>query len=110
MKKLIVVFFCLSMGAAAMAQSAAGASKEEKERTMKNLREDVKAHEDTKHVIGNDMTHLRFRRAIDDHKEVARTHRLIDADRKKAKAQGIYRPVVTARKQVHAQEDEQRRS
>jgi hypothetical protein len=105
MKKLFVVFFCISMGAAAMAQSGPEASKVDKERTMKNLREDVKAHEDTKHVVGNDLTHLRFRRAIDEHKEVARTHRMVDADSKVAKAQGISHPVVTARRQLHAQSE-----
>ena len=103
MKKLIIMLLGMSVGTAVMAQEGPKRTGEQ-ERTMKNLREDVRAHEDTKHVVGHDLTHFRIRRAIMEHREVARTHRQIDADKRQAKSQGIQHPVVTARREVHHEE------
>jgi hypothetical protein len=110
MKKLLVMLFFMSMGAAAMAQSGPGvsASKRDKEKTMKNLRDDVRAHEATKHVVGHDLTHFRIRQAFMDHKQVAQTHRRVDADRRIAREQGIDHPIGNARRQIH--EEDQRMS
>jgi hypothetical protein len=106
MKKLIVVFLCLSVGAATIAHAGPGSnSTKAKEKTMKNLRSDVRAHEATKKVVGHDVTHFRLRQAFKDHKQVAQTHRLIDADSKMAKAQGIDHPVTKAKRQVRVQDD-----
>jgi Ni/Co efflux regulator RcnB len=110
MKKLIVVLLCMSMGAATIAQSGPGteSTKKAKDKTMKNLRGDVRAHEATKKVVGHDVSHLRLRQAVRDHKQVAQTHRTLNADSKIAKAQGINHPVTKAKRQVRVQDDNQK--
>jgi hypothetical protein len=104
MKKLFCLIFGMSIGAVVMAQTGPRHDRE-REKTMKNLREDVRAHEDTKHVVGNDLVHFRFRRAIQEHREVARTHRVIDRDRKIARRQGIDHPVAQARRELHREQE-----
>jgi Ni/Co efflux regulator RcnB len=108
MKKLVVVLICMSMGAATIAQSGPGTTTKAKEKTMKNLRGDVRAHEATKKVVGHDVSHLRLRQAVRDHKQVAQTHRTLNADSKLAKAQGINHPVAKAKRQVRVQNDNQK--
>ncbi|HEV2480633.1 MAG TPA: hypothetical protein VGS79_13245 [Puia sp.] len=110
MKKLIVVLFFLSMGAAVIAQSGpgVGASKRDQDKTMKNLREDVRAHEVTKQVVGHDVTYFRIRQALMDHKQVAQTHKRVDADRRVAREQGIDHPISKARR-LNREQDEHAR-
>lgn len=107
MKKLLVVLLCMSMGAATIAQSGPGisVSTRDKEKTMKNLRDDVRAHEATKQVVGHDVTHFRIRQAIMDHKQVSQTHKRVDADSRLARAQGIDHPITKARRQIRVQDD-----
>jgi hypothetical protein len=107
MKKLFIFCLVMAMGAVAFAQSGPGVSvsKRDQEKTMKNLREDVRAHEATKKVVGHDVTHFRIRQALMDHKQVAETHRRVDADRRVAREQGIDHPIGKARRQ-NRQEDE----
>jgi hypothetical protein len=106
MKKLLFVFLCMSMGAATIAQSGPGisVSARDKEKTMKNLRDDVRAHEATKQVIGHDVTHFRIRRALMDHKQVAQTHLRVDADRQVARSQGIDHPINKAKHQIRVED------
>jgi|GEM_PF-1646673 hypothetical protein len=108
MKKLIVFCVVMAMGAAAIAQSGPGVSvsKRERDKTMKNLREDVRAHEATKQVVGHDITHFRIRQAFMDKKQVAQTHKRVDADRRVAREQGIDHPIGKARRQIR--EEDQR--
>lgn len=109
MKRLVIMLLGVFLGTAAMAQAGPGKStQKERDKTMKNLREDVRAHEDTKHVVGDDLVHFRIRRAIQEHREVARTHKMVDKDRKIARRQGIDHPVAVARRQVHHEEDRNR--
>lgn len=107
MKKLIVILFFMSMGAFTMAQSGpgVGASKRDQDKTMKDLREDVRAHEATKQVVGSDLTHFRIRQAFRDKKQVAETHRRVDADRRVAREQGIDHPIGRARRLNRAQDE-----
>ena len=106
MKKLIAVFLLMSMGAATIAHAGPGSnSTKAKERTMKTLRSDVRAHEATKKVVGHDWSHFRVRQAIRDHKQVAQTHRVLTADSHIAKAQGIDHPITKAKRQVRVQDD-----
>ena len=106
MKKLLFVLLCMSMGAAAIAQSgpAISVSARDQEKTMKNLRDDVRAHEATQQVIGNDMVHFRIRRAIMDHNQVSQTHLRVDADRRVARAQGIEHPISKAKHQIRVED------
>ena len=109
MKKLLVVFLCMSLGAATIAQAGPGSnSTKAKEKTMKNLRTDVRAHEATKKIVGHDVAHFRLGQAVRDHKQVARTHQALNADSKLAKSQGIDHPVAKAKRQVRVQDDNQK--
>src|SRR5579872_1791025 len=107
MKKSILVLLGLWMGAAAMNRVMAQVTPTrdiQKEKTMKDLKKDVRAHEATQRTVGNDIVHFRVGQAFRDHRLVSRTHKAVDADRKRAKAEGIDHPVVKARREVHAEE------
>ena len=107
MKKSILILLGLWMGAAATNRVVAQVTPTrdvQKEKTMKDLKNDVRAHEATKSTVGNDIVHFRVRQAFRDHQLVSRTHKMVDTDRKKAKAQGIEHPVVQARREVHAED------
>jgi hypothetical protein len=103
MKKLFFLLFGVGLCGAVMAQ-ANPHLKERRETTMQALREDVRAHEATKRQVGDDLTHIRIRKAFKDHGDVARTHKLIDADRKRAIDEGIDHPISRARREVHAED------
>ena len=107
MKKLFVMFLCVSMGAATIAHAGPGTTAKDKvkEKSMKNLRDDVRAHEATKKVVGHDVTHFRIGQALRDHKQVAETHRMVSADSKIAKANGIDHPVTKAKRQNRVADD-----
>lgn len=88
---------------AVMAQTTATRDVQ-KEKTMKDLRNDVRAHEATQKEVGSDIVHFRIHQAFQDHQLVTRTHKMVDADRRKAKAEGIDHPITQARRAVHAED------
>jgi hypothetical protein len=107
MKKSILLVLGLWMGAAAMNRVMAQITPTrdvQKEKTMKALKNDVRAHEATQRTVGSDLAHFRIRQAFRDHGLVSRTHKMVDADRKRAKAEGIDHPVVEARREVHRED------
>src|SRR5579872_1652899 len=107
MKKSILVLLGLWMGAAAMNRVMAQVTPTrdiQKEKTMKDLKNDVRAHEATQRTVGNDLVHFRINQAFQDHKLVSRTHKRVDADRKQARAEGIDHPITKARREVHAED------
>ena len=75
---------------------------------MKNLREDVRAHEATKKVVGSDVTHFRIRQAFMDKKQVSQTHKRVDADRRVARSEGIDHPIGKARRQIREEDQRSR--
>src|ERR1700722_4361685 len=106
MKKLLIVVLGLSISAAAMAQtSGPGASRKEKDKAMKDLKTDVRAHKAATHQVNHDLGRVRIRRAIQDHKSVASTHKMVNTDSRRLKDQGVSRPVAKAKRQVRVEDD-----
>ena len=106
MKKLLVVMLGLSISVAAMSQTNGPvASKKEKDKAMKDLKTDVRAHQAARHQVNHDLGHVRIRKAIQDHRSVASAHRMVDADSRRLKADGVDHPVTKARRQVKVEDD-----
>jgi hypothetical protein len=106
MKKLLIVMLGLSISVAAMSQTPqTGGSKKEKDKAMKDLKTDVRAHHEATHQVNHDLGHVRIRRAIQDHKSVARTNKMVNADSKRLKEQGVSHPVAKAKRQVRVEDD-----
>lgn len=105
MKKLVFVFLCMSIGVVVMAQTDPATGTKAKEKTMTNLRSDVRSQHASKKVVGHDMAHARVGQAVRDHRQVADTRRVTKADGHIAKAQGIKHPVAKAKRQVRVQDD-----
>jgi hypothetical protein len=72
---------------------------------MKELKTDVRAHQAAKTQVNHDLSHVRIKRAIQDHRSVASTHKMVDTDSKRLKAQGVNHPVAKARRQVKVEDD-----
>jgi hypothetical protein len=91
------------MSAAAMAQT--GDPQKDKEKAAKDLRTDVRAHKAATHQVNHDLSHVRVRKAVQDHKAVAKTNRMTHTDSKRLKAHGVSHPVAKAKRQVRVQDD-----
>ena len=105
MKKLLVVMLGLSISVAAMSQTQPVASRKEKDKAMKDLKTDVRAHQAARHQVNHDLSHVRIRKAIQDHRSVASAHKMVDADSRRLKAEGVDHPVTKARRQVKVEDD-----
>jgi hypothetical protein len=106
MKKLLVVILGLSISAAAMSQTPqTDGSKKEKEKDMKDLKTDVRAHKAASHQVNHDLSHVRVRKAIQDHKSVADAKKMTNTDSRRLKAQGVSHPVAKAKRQVRVEDD-----
>jgi hypothetical protein len=108
MKKLLIVVLGLSISAVAMSQtggSQPAASRREKDKAMKDLKTDVRAHQAATHQVNHDLGHVRIRKAIKDHKSVASTNKMVNADSKRLKDPGVSHPVAKARRQVKVEDD-----
>lgn len=106
MKKLMIVMLGLTISAVAMSQTNEPvASKKEKDRAMKDLKTDVRAHQAARHQVNHDLGHVRIKRAIQDHRSVASAHKMVDADSRRLKADGVNHPVAKAKRQVKVEDD-----
>ena len=106
MKKLLIVMLGLSISVGAMSQTnESAASKKEKDKAMKDLKTDVRAHKVATHQVNDDLRHVRFRKAVQDHKSVASTNKMVDADSRRLRDQGVSHPVAKARRQVKVEDD-----
>lgn len=98
----------LTVGVAVMAGPGASSSTTKymaRERTMTDLRMDVRSRDAAAHKVNHDLGHLRFGRAIHDHKAVAQCKKQINADSWRLRADGVDHPVVKARRQIRVQDD-----
>ncbi len=103
MKKVLFVIFGLTLGATVMAQTEP--TKKDKDKDMSNLRTDVRAHKAATHQVNHDLSHARVSRAVRDHKTVAKTNRMRNADARSLKSKGVNHPVAKAKRQVKVQDD-----
>lgn len=100
MKKILVVLLGLSLTAGVMAQTDP-----KKKEEMKDLRTDVREKKAAKHKVNHDLAHVRVKKAVQDHKEVARENKDIRNDSKRLKSRGVSHPVTKAKRQVRVQDD-----
>jgi hypothetical protein len=100
MKKLVVLILGISLAASGMAQTDP-----QKKQEMKDLRTDVRERRAASHKVNRDWSHVRVKKAMRDHKAVARENRDIDKDAKRLKRQGVDHPVAKAKRQVRVQDD-----
>jgi hypothetical protein len=105
MKKLLIVMLGLTISAVAMSQTQPVATRKQKDKAMTDLKTDVRAHKAASHQIYHDLSHVRIRKAIQDHKSVARTNKMVGTDSKRLKAQGVDHPVAKAKRQVKGEDD-----
>jgi hypothetical protein len=113
MKKLLIVMLGLSISVVGMSQADGSqpgasqpvASRREKDKAMKDLKTDVRAHKAATHQVNHDLGHVRIRRAIQDHKSVASTHKMVNADSRRLKDKGVSHPVAKAKRQVRVEDD-----
>ena len=106
MYKLALTVMALGIGAAVMAQTPAQVKKDQEKKTeMKDLRSDVRDHKAAKHVENRDLAHIKVKKAIHDHKAVARINKDQRSDSKRLKAQGVDHSIAKAKRQVKVQDD-----
>ena len=100
MKKLVFLLIGISLTAGAMAQTDP-----KKKAEMKDLRTDVREKNAAKHKVNKDLSHVRVKKAIHDHKAVAAENKDMRKDSKTLKEKGVSHPVAKAKRQVKVQDD-----
>ena len=78
---------------------------QKKRADMKDLRGDVRDHRAATHQVNHDLSHVRIKKAMHDHKAVAETNKDEKRDSKRLKAHGVDHAVVKAKRQVKVQDD-----
>lgn len=76
-----------------------------KKAEMQDLRTDVREKKAASHKVNKDLSHVRVKKAIHDHKAVARQNKDIRKDSKTLKDRGVSHPVAKAKRQVKVQDD-----
>jgi hypothetical protein len=112
MKKLIFLLLGIGLSAAVMAQTDLQKQKEtqktvvqKKKTDMKNLRSDVREHQAATHQVNHDLSHVRIKKAMHDHKAVAEANKKENKEAKRLKAHGVDHSVAKAKRQVKVQND-----
>jgi hypothetical protein len=100
MKKILILLLGFTVSAAAIAQT-----NPVKKAEMKDLRTDVREKKTAKHQVNKDLSHVKVKKAVRDHKEVAEENKDMRKDSKRLKRQGVEHPVAKAKRQVRIQDD-----
>ena len=100
MKKLLFLLLGITFGAAAMDQTHPVKNAE-----MKDLRTDVREKKVAKHRVNKDLSHVKVKKAVRDHKAVAAENKDIRKDSRRLKNHGVDHPVAKAKRQVRVQDD-----
>ena len=87
MKKIAFLLIGISLTVGAMAQTDP-----HKKADMQNLRTDVREKKAASHKVNKDLSHVRVKKAIHDHKAVARQNKDIRQDSKALKNRGVKSP------------------
>jgi hypothetical protein len=116
MKKLFFVIFAMTLSGAiimtcsgtVMANTGPGDWKIERdrarERDYKTLKADVRVNNVARHQVSHDWGHFRISKAFRDHHAVRETNKVMYADSKKLKDEGVNHPVTKARMQVKVED------
>jgi hypothetical protein len=100
MKKITFLLIGISLTVGAMAQTDP-----HKKADMKDLRTDVREKRAASHTVNKDLSHVRVKKAVHDHKAVAKENKDIRQDSKALKNRGVSHPVAKAKRQVRVQDD-----
>lgn len=110
MKKLSFLLLSICLGGAVVA-GPIGSGRSERSETqlkrdnMQDLRNDIRDHRTAAHQVNRDLSHVRFSKAIHDHKAVARINKQRTIDAKRLELMGVDHPVAKAKRQVKVQDD-----
>ena len=76
---------------------------------------DIKCHDNlfcqargNRKEMGNDLTHAKFKKAVDERKDVRAEKRDIKKDEKRLERQGVKHPVTKAKHKIRAEKEEQK--
>ena len=116
MKKLSFFLLSICLGGSVIAGPVGPRKTESRKKSevmvkrdhMEDLRDDVRNYRASAHVVNHDLGHLRFSRAIHDHKAVARINKQTAIDAKRLELEGVDHPVTKAKRQVKVQDDNRR--
>jgi hypothetical protein len=100
MKKIVILLLGFIVSVAAIAQTDPV-----KKAEMKDLRTDVREKKAAKHKVNKDVSHIKVKKAIRDHKAVAEENKDTRNDSKRLKRRGVDHPVAKAKRQVRVQDD-----
>lgn len=99
MKKIIF----LILGAALTTVSVAQTTPKKVEE--KRLRHDIREKREENHEVGKDLTHLKFKKAQADHKDVVTEKNAMDRHAAQLRKRGVKHPIARAKHQIHAQDE-----
>jgi len=100
MKKIAFLLIGISLTVGAMAQTDP-----HKKADMQNLRTDVREKKAASHKVNKDLSHVKVKKAIHDHKAVAKQNKDIRHHSEALKNRGVSHPVAKAKRQVRVQDD-----
>jgi len=100
MKKIFCMLAGIALTIGAMAQTDT-----RKKEEMKDLRTDVREKNAAKHKVNKDLSHVKIKKAVHDHKAVAVQNKEIKRHARHLKNRGVSQPVTKAKRQVKVQDD-----
>jgi hypothetical protein len=113
MKKLSILLLSICVGGVVVAGPIGSGKTESRKKSevmvkrdhMEDLRDDIRNHRSSAQVVNHDLSHLRFSKAIHDHKAVAKINKQTTIDAKRLELEGVDHPVTKAKRQVRVQDD-----
>ncbi|WP_188937591.1 hypothetical protein [Puia dinghuensis] len=106
MKKLIFLMLCAGIGFVARAQTTQDVKDDQaRKKEMKDLRSDVRERKAAKDKENKDLAHVKIRKAMNDHKVVAKENKDEHADARKLKDRGVDHAIAKAKRQNKVQDD-----
>lgn len=99
MKKLLFILFGATLTTLTFAQTTPKKVEE------KELRHDIREKREEKHEVGKDVTHLKVKKAMADHKDVVTEKKAQNRHAAQLRRRGVKHPVSRAKHQIHAQDE-----
>ena len=97
---------CVGIGFVVRAQTTQDVKDDAaRKKEMKDLRSDVRERKAAKSKENKDLTHVKIRKAMNDHKAVVKANKDENADAKKLKNRGVDHAIAKAKRQNKVQDD-----
>ncbi len=81
---------------------------EKKKEEMKDLKKDVVEKREERKEMGKAITHAKFKKAVNERKDVRAEKRHIKRDAARLEKQGVKHPVAKAKHKIHAEKEEKK--